>query len=194
MTEKPTVTRSTRRVFVRSLVQFGKVPLGWTRLNTVDALVGLGVAIVIASLLVGYQFQTIPDYRLGDIADRTIEASHDFTVEDYGATLKKQEEVIEKVPGVFNLDLKVNSRIESQLRSSFARARDRVTEEKKKPSVSSSRPLSKRARQDLLPELTELVPRLNRGEALRVCLDHEFDPELENQMVKLLREALKYPV
>ena len=193
MTEKPTVIRSTRRAFVRSLVQLGKVPLDWTRLNTVDALVGLGVAIVIASLLVGYQFQTIPDYRLGDVADRTIEAPHDFTVEDRGATLKKQEEVIEKVPGVFNLDLKVNSRIESQLRSSFARARDRVTEEKKKPNVSSSRPLSKRARQDLLPELTELVPRLNRGEALRVCLDHEFDPELENQMVKLLREALKYP-
>lgn len=193
MTQKPTSIWSTRRAFVRSLAELANVRLGFIQLTTVEAGMGLGIAIVIASLLVGYQFQTIPDYQIRDIADRTIEAPYDFTVQDREATFQKQQEVIEKVPGVFNLDLKVNSRIESDLRSSFARARARVAEEKKKRGIPASRALSKRVRKGILPELVELVPLLNRGGALDVCLAHEFDAELENQMVKLLREALKYP-
>ena len=193
MTEKPTAIWSTRCAFVRGLAEFGKVRLGFTQLTTVEAGIGLGIAILVASLLVGYQFQTIPDYEIRDIADRTIESPYDFTVQDREATFQKQQEVIEKVPGVFNLDLKVNSRIESDLRSSFARARARIAEEKKKRRIPASRALSKRARQGIFPALVELVPLLNRGGVLEVYLAHEFDAELENQMVKLLREALEHP-
>jgi len=120
-----TVTRSSRRsLLVRrflGLKHWRKGPLGQLTPRQVTA--GLILSVVVTLVLAGYQFQSIPDYNEGDIADRTIEAPRDFQVVDLEATDWKKREIIQGVPGVFDLDLSVNHRLESELKSAFADAR-----------------------------------------------------------------------
>ena len=161
------------------------------RLMLLETAVGLGLALVVTSLLVRFEFQSIPDYQIGDIADRTIEAPRDFTIEDRDATLQRQEEVRSTVPVIFDLDLQVNLRTEAELRGAFTEARRLLTEEGLNPSGSNR--LSRAARERLLPALQEFLPRFAQGDVLEICLRHSFSPSLENQMLVLIEEAMKLP-
>ena len=161
------------------------------RLMLVETAVGLGLALVVTSLLVRFEFQSIPDYQIGDIADRTIEALRDFTLEDRDATLQRQEEIRATVPVIFDLDLQVNRRTTAELRGAFTEARRLLTEEGLNPSGSNR--LSRAARDRLLPALQEFLPRFTQGDVLEICLRHSFSPSLENQMLVLIQEAMKPP-
>ncbi|MFB3068353.1 MAG: hypothetical protein ACE1ZI_03695, partial [Acidobacteriota bacterium] len=98
-------------------------------LTLLEILIGVGIALAVTSLLVGFEFLSIPDYQIGDIADRTIEAPRDFTIEDREATFQAREEIRETVPVIFDLDLRVNSRTTAELRSAFAEARRLIAED-----------------------------------------------------------------
>ena len=161
------------------------------RLMLLETAVGLGLALVVTSLLVRFEFQNIPGYQIGDIADRTIEAPRDFTIEDRDATLQRQEEIRSTVPVIFDLDLQVNGRITAELRGAFTEARRLLTEEGLNPSGSNR--LSRAARDKLLPPLQELLPRFDQDNVLEICLRHSFSPSLENQMLVLVQEAMKPP-
>ena len=161
------------------------------RLMLLETAVGLGLALVVTSLLVRFEFQSIPDYQIGDIADRTIEAPRDFTIEDRDATLQRQEEIRSTVPVIFDLDLQVNRRTTAELRGAFTEARRLLTEEGLNPSGSNR--LSRAARDRLLPALQEFLPRFAQGDILEICLRHSFSPSLENQMLVLIQEAMKPP-
>ena len=161
------------------------------RLMLLETAVGLGLALVVTSLLVRFEFQSIPDYQIGDIADRTIEAPRDFTIEDRDATLQRQEETRSTVPVIFDLDLQVNRRTTAELRGAFTEARRLLTEEGLNPSGSNR--LSRAARDRLLPALQEFLPRFAQGDILEICLRHSFSPSLGNQMLVLIQEAMKPP-
>ena len=122
------LTLSTQTGFLRGWF------LGWIEGFTFrQILIGLGMAMIIALVVFGYEFQRLPDYEQGSIADRDITAPHDFTVRDIVAIQKKQNESLESVPAVFDLDIAVNSRLENTLRSSFSKGREvfsRLREEK----------------------------------------------------------------
>ena len=156
-----------------------------------ETLIGIGIALAVTSLLVGFEFQSIPDYQIGDIADRTIEASRDFTIEDREATLQGREEIRETVPVIFDLDLRVNSRTTAELRGAFTEARRLIAEEGL--GASGSNRLSRQARANLLPLLREILPRFAQGDVLEICLGHSFSPSLENQMLGLVQEGMKPP-
>ena len=100
-----------------------------------DIMLGFGVAFLVTWLLVGFQLQglirhqNIPDYNIGDIADRDIVAPYDFTVEDQEATFQKQDNTRKIVPAIFDLDLTVNNRVEMELRNAFRDARQIISEE-----------------------------------------------------------------
>lgn len=193
MKQKSSTAGSRRRASIKSLLGLGRLREGlFVQLGALDLLAGVGMALFLTSLLVGYQFQTIPDYNVGDIADRSIEAPYDFTVQDREATFQKEREMIEKVPGVFDLDLKINARIESEVRSSFSRGRQLLADEKKRQDTAENRPLARSAGEKLLQVLVKELPSFS-PEVVKIGLGHGFDPDLENQMVKLLQESLKYP-
>ncbi|MDA2928364.1 HDIG domain-containing protein [Acidobacteria bacterium AH-259-O06] len=181
--------------------RLAKIFLGRTRdrrgrfaqLTVPEVLIGVGVALLISWLLVGFHFQSIPDYQLGDIADRRIEAPQDFTIVDQEATLQKKEETRKNVPVVFDLDLWVNNRVEAELRIAFTDARQLIAEEKEKLGIPGSSRLSRRAQERLLPRLAEILPGFAQGRVLEICLGHSFSSELENQMVGLVQEAIKPP-
>jgi putative nucleotidyltransferase with HDIG domain len=162
-------------------------------LTPLQLFVGFGFCLLITLLLMGYQFQSIPDYKVGDVADRTIEAPHDSPVEDPDATREKREKILALVPAVFNVDLRVNQRIESELRGDFARARDIVAQERELAGVRPGRPLTREQRARLLATLREQLPELNQNRVLEICLNHDFSSELEDQVVKVLAESMRYP-
>ena len=161
------------------------------RLMLLETAVGLGLALVVTSLLVRSEFQSVPDYQIGDIADRTIEAPRDFTIEDRDATLQRQEEIRSTVPVIFEFDPQVQRRTAAELRGAFTEARRLLTEEGLNPSGSNR--LSRAARDRLLPALQEFLPRFAQGDVLEICLRHSFSPSLENQMLVLIQEATKSP-
>ena len=165
----------------------------FAHLTVLQIVIFLASAVALSGLLVGYEFQNIPDYRIGDIADRRIEASQDFQVEDRKATLALRQERIEQVPVVFALDLRINSSLEWELRSSFARARQLIAEEKQRLNISATSSLPRTLRSEFLDELTRELTRFSQGGVLKICLDAGFSPSLEIQMIKILQESMKPP-
>ncbi len=165
----------------------------FAHLTVLQLLLFVASSLILSVLLVGYQFQNIPDYQLGDIADRTIEASQDFQVEDDVATRAMREESIKEVPVVFVLDLRINGRLESELRSAFAEARHRIAREKQRLTIPPAGPLPGTARSEFLDELARVLTRFAQGGVLEICLDNGFSPGLEAQMVKILKESMKPP-
>ncbi|HSR69720.1 MAG TPA: HDIG domain-containing protein [Acidobacteriota bacterium] len=168
---------------------------GWLRrlrirfrpLSARDLALGLATAAFLTFLLAGFEFQRLPDYQAGDIADRTIKALHDFTVEDTLATAEKRQRAARNVSVVFDLDLRVNERLAEELRNGFQRGREilRKAEEER-----SSVPAQKRL---LLQRLKRELPAFDQGAAIEVLMTHGFDPDLQQAMAALLKEALAYP-
>ncbi len=154
---------------------------------------GLVLSVVVAGVLAGYQFQSIPDYEEGDVADRTIEAPRDYQVVDLEATDEKKWEIIQGVPGVFDLDLSVNHRLESELKSAFADARRIISAVRTRYQLGDSQSFPSRAKAELLSELSHALPRFAQGKVLEICLAQSFSSELENQMLAVLRESMKSP-
>ena len=171
----------------------------FARLTVLNIIVGLGVSLLVTWLLVGFQFQglvgrpSIPEYGIGDIADRDITAPRDFTVEDREATLQKEEETRRIVPAVFDLDLTVNNGVEAELRSAFKDARRLISEEKIRLGIPDSGQLRETQTRGLVRRLQEMLPRFDQGDILEIYLKHSFSLELENQLVSLVQEAMKPP-
>ncbi len=165
----------------------------FAELSVTQVLSSTGGALLITSLLLGYEFQRIPTYQVGDIADRMVEAPNDFTVEDKDATFEQREKIKQSLPVVFDLDLRVNYRVESELRSAFGNARHLIAEEKERLGLNTSQPLPKAAHAPLLMKLKKVLPRLSKGKMLEIFFRHSFSPELETQLVRMLQEAMRYP-
>ena len=176
----------------------GRLERWWTAwaqgLTFRQLLIGVATALILAFLVLGYDFHRIPDYELGAIADRDISAPHDFTVMDAAATQQKREESLTSVPAVFDLDLAVNSRLESTLRSNFAEGRRASAERREELGLSDGQSLEEEDRNQLLEQLRQTLLRFaERDPLIEILFEHEFSPELENQMVSLLQSAMKYP-
>ena len=163
------------------------------QLTILQLAVGLILSVVVAGVLAGYQFQSIPDYKEGDIADRTIEAPRDFQVVDLEATQDMKREIIAGVPGVFDLDLSINQRLESELKSAFSDARRIISAVRMRYRLGDGESLPKQVRTELLYELSQALPRFAQGGVVEICLDREFSSELEEQMRAVLQESMKSP-
>ena len=159
-----------------------------------EVLIGVGTALVVAFLVLGYDFRRIPDYELGAIADRDIVAPDDFTVMDEAATEQKREESLSTVPAVFDLDMAINSRLESTLRSNFAEGRRAIAERREELGLTDDQSLREEDRNQLVEQLRESRPIFaERGPVTEILFDNGFSAELENQMVSLLQSAIKHP-
>ena len=194
MADKPNGRKNKKFNVGRFLVGLGRWQARFLgQLTLIELLTGFGICLLITLLLVGYQFQNIPDHKVGDVVSQTVEAPQDFTVEDPEATAEKREKALAKVPAVFIFDLRVNSRIEAELRRAFATGRAAIDEERARLRLGLDRPLPKEAQERLLRDLAQSIPELSPPRVLRICFDHAFSRDLENQLIKMLTEALKPP-
>ena len=159
-----------------------------------QALIGVGTALVVAFLVLGYDFRRIPDYELGAIADRDIVAPHDFTVRDAAATEQKREESRATVPAVFDLDMAINRQMEVTLRSNFAEARRATAERREELGLKNDQSFREEDRNQLVEQLRQTRPVFaERDPVMEILFDNGFSPELENQMVSLLQSAMEHP-
>lgn len=83
-------------------------------------LTAIGCIIALTALASGWELRTIPDYRPGEIADRTIRALHDFAVEDPGSTELHREQAAQNAPVVFDFDPRVADRLTEELHGQLA--------------------------------------------------------------------------
>ncbi|HLV00063.1 MAG TPA: hypothetical protein VKZ59_02270, partial [Acidobacteriota bacterium] len=194
MAERSKGKSSRRSNLAKRFIDLQKIRKGLPiHLTYQRVLAGLGIALVITLLLIQFQFQSIPDYQVGDIADRTIEAPIDFTVIDEDATQAKLEQMLAEVPIIFDFDFKFNNQVIGELRSAFGEARRLIHEERKQLELEPGTPLPLPVREQLKKQLSDVLPRFSQGRVLDVALKHHFSPELETQLIQLLVESMKYP-
>jgi putative nucleotidyltransferase with HDIG domain len=156
-------------------------------------LVGLLLVVLTTAVLMDYEFQTFTDYQLGDIAERTIEASQDFTVEDREATAAKLAEALAAVPVVFSYDVRVNHDLAQAVRMDFADARAIIAETREARGIPEGTELPEEILAELRSEIEEQFPRFAYRNTIDICLKFEFSQELEDQLVTLLVQAMKSP-
>ncbi len=168
----------------------GSLPADW---SFKGFLVGLVLVVLTTAVLMDYQFQTFTDYQVGDIADRTIEASQDCTVEDREATAAKLAEALAAVPVVFSYDVRVNHLLASEIRMDFADARRIIAETRETAAIPEGRELSEEELENLKSEIEELLPRFAYKNTVDSCLKYGFSEELEDQLVALLVRSMKSP-
>ena len=60
------------------------------------------------------------DYQLGDIADRNIKALKDFFVEDKAATEVARQQIVEKVPTIYDHDPRIAEQIKDRIHTAFS--------------------------------------------------------------------------
>jgi len=183
-----------RTDFAKRFLELGKLqsglPAGFTLKNV---LVGLGIALLTTAILVEYEYQNIPNYAAGDIADRTIRAPRDFTVVDEKATQDKREAVLRSVPAVFTFDFRVNQRVNSEIRMGFEDGRQLIASATERLKLDSEGPLPRRAIDELKKDAETILPQFAHGKTLEILLKYRFSSQLEDQMIQLLSHAMRPP-
>ena len=158
-----------------------------SRLTWIDALVGLSAIIVLSILLIGFGYQTIPEYKVGQIADRDVRAIQDVTYEDQAATGIKRAEAKAAVPALYQLDLDRIIDREKVISEAFSTTRDLLFEK----GIKSGSKLSPDVEKQLLKELESKIGRILPSSVLPVLLRRNFDSELENKILKVLDTVLR---
>jgi len=168
----------------------GNLPADW---SFKGFLIGFLLVVLTTAILMDYQFQTFTDYQVGDIAERTVEASQGFTVEDREATAAKLAEALADVPVVFSYDVRVNHVLASDIRTDFSEARRIIAETRETLAIPEGTELPAEALESLKSEIEELLPRFAYRNTINIILRSEFSQELEDQLVALLVQSMKSP-
>jgi len=156
-------------------------------LTWLDLLVGLGAVILVSFVLIGFRYQIIPEYAVGQIADVNVRAIQDVTYEDTVATGLKRAEARGSVSALYQLESGlISARIES-ISDAFSAARDILAEAGPPP----KKGMTPKAEKELLDKLAERVGKILPPSVLPVLFRLKFDPVLESRMLKVLDTVLR---
>ncbi len=168
--------------WISSAVESVRSQLTWP-----DLLFGVFAALLLAGLLVGYRFQSFPQYQVGDVAAQNIRAPQDLLYEDRKATASQREAARERVPAVWELDVVRIAELQARLARAFEAARRILTDQQ----VSEDRRMTLAQRDKLLTVLEEEVGEDIPAAVLPLLLDRRFSPELESKMLRILDAILR---
>jgi cyclic-di-AMP phosphodiesterase PgpH len=157
------------------------------KLSWFDLAIGLGVTVTIAVLMLGYRYQSIPDYKIGDTARSDIRASQDFTFEDFAATEQKRAAARASVPALYELDTDRISEREDAVIQLFSAARDLLAQHR----ISSFNNLNSKQERELVAELNQQAGRIVPAAMLAMILRQRSSPILQNKMVHILDGVLR---
>ncbi|HOM98663.1 MAG TPA: HDIG domain-containing protein [Acidobacteriota bacterium] len=158
-----------------------------------NLLVGLLLSLGLSFLVTEFEFQAVPQYKVGDIADRTIQVPRDVTVRDEEATRRKREEARLSVPAIFSFDFRVNQRVVAEIRMGFEDARQLLTQLRKQWEIPEGEPFPRARHNEVLTELERFLPRFSYGKTLEILFKYQFSRELEDQLVQLLSQVMRFP-
>ncbi len=153
------------------------------------------ISVVAIILLVpsGFEAGPLPAYQVGETVAKTVKAIQTFTTEDREATALKREAAARRAPAVFDLDLRVNDRLEAELRHVFDTGRSWIEEDRRRLGLLPAQELPPGSRSALKHRLRAAFSGMNSQAGLEILIAQSFSPQLENQAVALLRSALSPP-
>jgi putative nucleotidyltransferase with HDIG domain len=158
-----------------------------SELTWLDLLVGLGAVILVSFILIGFRYQTIPEYAADQIAEVDIRAIQDVTYEDTVATSQKRAEARASVSALYQLESElISARIES-ISNAFSEARDILAE----AVPASKKGMTPAMEKELLDRLGEQVGQTLPPSVLPILLRLKFDPVLESRILKVLDSVLR---
>jgi putative nucleotidyltransferase with HDIG domain len=158
-----------------------------SNLTWLDALVGLSATIIIAAILIGFRYQTIPDYQVDQIADQDVRAVQDVTYEDTAATNLRRAEAEAGVPASYQLESDlISARLES-ISNAFSLARDIVAAS----GIAPHKKLAPDEEKELVGKLDAQIGNILPASVLPVLLRQNFDPVFESRILKILDTVLR---
>jgi cyclic-di-AMP phosphodiesterase PgpH len=158
-----------------------------SQLTWVDAWSGFCAAAIISLILIGFRYQVIPEFEIGQTADREIRAIQDVTYVDPTATEIKYAEAEAAVPVLYQLE---SDRISNQVKTiaaAFSEARDMLAKNSRVFGVKQS----EEDRKKLLHQLETQFGDVLSAEALPVLLSCNFSSALESRILKVIDEVLR---
>jgi putative nucleotidyltransferase with HDIG domain len=158
-----------------------------SQLTLKDLLIGVGAALAIATMVRGFQLQTLPEYQVGEIAGGDVRAFQDLSYEDIQATAGLRKAAQERTPAIYVLDVERISDQEMRITQAFAAARRILSEQQVAPQGKLARNQQARILLLLGKELENIIP----PESLQILLDQRFDSALEAKIQKILDNPLR---
>jgi putative nucleotidyltransferase with HDIG domain len=170
------------KTWLASTLEELKSQLTWT-----DLAFGAAAAILIAGLLLGFRFQELPEYKIGDIASQDVRAPQEVIYEDKQETANRREVARDRTPALYELEVYRIADLESRISLAFAAARQVLSAQRIPPKGRLSRTRKKLILGLLEKEVGQTIsPRF-----LPLLLEHRFDASLETRILKVLGPVLR---
>ena len=152
-----------------------------------DLLIGFGASAILSILLVGSHNQSIPNYKIGDIARETLRAPQDIVYQDKTATAEERKIARERTPAVYDFDGVITARIENDIKRAFEMGRDFLAERQ----VSPKTPLNADLKAELLGALEPIMGRALPSGILPLFLEQRFSTLLEGRILKIFDTVMR---
>jgi hypothetical protein len=152
-----------------------------------DVLIGTGSCLVISLLLIGFRFQTIPEFKVGEIANQEVRALQDVTYVDQAATEQKRQEARAAIPAVYEMNLALIAGRLAELNKAFSMARGILAQN----NIPAQGAISRSDREKVLEQLEHDVGGVLPPHILRALLSQRFSPVLEGQILKVLDTVMR---
>ena len=156
-------------------------------LTWLDLLLGAAAALLIAGMLLGFGFQSSPEYKIGDIASQHVTAPQDVMYEDKQATANRREAARDRTPALYDLEPDRIAALEKQLDLAFTAARQILSGQRIPPRGRLSRTQQKL----MLGLLEKEVGRTLSPRILPLLLWYRFDAALEKKIFTVLDPVLR---
>jgi putative nucleotidyltransferase with HDIG domain len=158
-----------------------------SQITWLDLSIGAGACLAISFTLLGFRYQSIPDYKVGDIAGQDIRAIHDFVYEDSAATQRKRDAARSGISALYDFNTRLITNRENEIRTAFETARQVMAEE----GVPQSGPIPRSTERKVLSVLGEKTGGLLSSEILPILLRHRFQLPLETQILRVVGLLLR---
>ena len=87
----------------------------------------IGLSIIISILLFPNILTRPRDYKLGDVADVSVKASHEFLIENHELTEQKRHDAVRSIPSVYDFDPTATN-VMSRIKEAFNEGRQYLAE------------------------------------------------------------------
>lgn len=155
-------------------------------LSWLDVFIGCCAVTILSVILIGFRYQDIPDYKVGQIADQDVRAAQDLIYEDTDATALKRAAAESEIPALYQLQSDLIAEKKKSISRAFLVARDVLAEN----SITPKTELTPEVVQDLIGELKSQLGRTFPDSILPVLLRQHFNPVLEGRIIKVLSTVL----
>jgi putative nucleotidyltransferase with HDIG domain len=158
-----------------------------SQLTWLDLLPGLLAAAAIAGVLIGFRYQSVPTYKVGEIAAQDIRAHQDVLFADPIETEKRREAVRSTIPVVYDHDTRRVAQLDRRIGSLFESGRRLLAARHTPRSEGVSREEARELARELAKESEETFPE----DVLLVLIRHRFAVALEAQIVRVIQNVLR---